>query len=154
MPKTSSQILKSFIQILITEAINKQTDDSPETDSIEAFAEFLLDDERDSFTFDEVSVLNTKLGIRRSDIVKELEGYGLTYEPRETEKRIRGFKTSSNDRWFGPGSMDSHGGSGADQICGFATTQGRPVFGNRFDPDKSSPDMVGHKVPKRRRKED
>ena len=138
--------LKSYIKILVTEALKNQSDD-PETESVEAFAEYLLDDERDSFTFDEVSLLNTKLGMRRDQIVKELEGYGLTYEPRGTEKRVRGFKTSSNDRWFGPGSMDSHGGSGADQICGFAATT-KSVRGMEYNPEKTNKDKLGRLVRK------
>ena len=38
---------------------------------------------------------------------------------REPLRRVRGFRTSSNDRWFGPGSDKMHGGSGGASIQGF-----------------------------------
>ena len=144
------QIIRSVISETLHEASKKKVEiEEPEYASVEAYAEFLLDDEREDFTFDEVTELNQRLGLRRQDIVKELEGYGLKYTPRETEKRVRGFKTSSNDRWFGPGSSDSHGGSGADQICGFATTTRTLPFGTQYDPDKSAKDKVGRPVSKK-----
>jgi hypothetical protein len=44
----------------------------------------------------------------------------FSYEGRAKERRIRGFTTSSHDRWFGPGASPTHGGSGWEQINGFS----------------------------------
>lgn len=87
----------------------------PEYLSIESFVEFLLEEEREEFTAEEMKELAYHL--RRADIRgirRELEAYGLELRRRSKERRTRGFKTSSHDRWYGPGSCPTHGGSGFD----------------------------------------
>lgn len=84
----------------------------PEYESVEAFVEHCLDDERDHFTTADMQALNRATHVRLSDVRKALEGYGLRFVPRQPQKRIRGFQTGSNDRFYGPGSAKMYGGSG------------------------------------------
>lgn len=95
-----------------------------EFESIETFAEYLMDDERTEFTHVELGCLNRRLGLVTHTIRKELESYGFTLKHRAKEQSFRGFSTSSHDRWYGPGSSKSHGGSGWEQISGFAGQKG------------------------------
>jgi hypothetical protein len=84
----------------------------PEYASIEDFVQFLIDDERDQFTHEDLQALNYRLRRPVKDIKEELQGWGFTLQLREPEKKVRGIQTPSHDRWFGPGSMPTHGGSG------------------------------------------
>lgn len=93
---------------------------SPELASVDAFAEHLVDDDRDSFTFDEADRLATAVKTSTHKVISALEAYGLTYLVRAPVRKVRGFTSNSHDRWYGPGSCPSHGGSGHEQITGFA----------------------------------
>jgi hypothetical protein len=98
---------------------------APETQSIEAFGEFLLAEERTTFTFDEACALAKALGYSLpTPVIRGLKGYGFTMEERREERRVRTISTSSHDRWYGPGSCKTHGGSGWEQIAGFAGRAG------------------------------
>jgi hypothetical protein len=97
---------------------------APEYETVEAFAQFLYDDERDTFTANDLVTLNRRLHIPTHTIRKDLEGYGLKLRMRAPEQKVRGIHTSSQDRWYGPGSSPSHGGSGWEQIAGFAGQRG------------------------------
>jgi hypothetical protein len=96
---------------------------TPETESVEAFVQYLLDDERTSASFEEAEEVAESMKVHVAVVVRALKGYGVVVN-RETEKRVRGFRTSSHDRYFGPGSSPSHGGSGWEQITGFAGQKG------------------------------
>jgi hypothetical protein len=86
---------------------------APEYESIESFVQFCKDDERVEYTHEDLSALCVSLRCSKVYmIVSELSKSGLTLAKREVPKRVRGFTTSSNDRWFGPGSEPTHGGSG------------------------------------------
>lgn len=103
----------------------KEPEILPELESVEAFAESLYDDDRETFTTKELVVLCQALRERDHHKVRvELEGYGVTLEPARVPRRIRGINTSSNDRYFGPGAEKMHGGSGWEQISGFAGQKG------------------------------
>ena len=98
---------------------------APETQSIEAFGEYLLAEDRTSFTFEEACTVAEALGLSLpTPVIRGLKEYGFTMVERPTEKRVRGYRTSSHDRFFGPGSSPSHGGSGWEQIAGFAGQEG------------------------------
>lgn len=86
----------------------------PEYKSVEAFVEFVIDDERSEFDWEDLQYLNYRTRQTVQAIRAELESYGLKMQVREPERQVRGFTTSSNDRWFGPGSCPTHGGSGFD----------------------------------------
>lgn len=96
----------------------------PEHENVEAFAEFLLAEERTSFTFAEADLIARGLKIATYKVIEELKAFGFQYEGRNEPKRVRGYTTSSLDRWYGPGSSKSHGGSGHEQIQGFAGQKG------------------------------
>ena len=87
---------------------------------IETFAAELLDDDRLSFGFAEADALARELRVTTAKVIRDLQDYGFAYEGRRAAPRVRGFTSSSNDRWFGPGSSPTHGGGGGEQIAGFA----------------------------------
>lgn len=97
----------------------------PEMESVEAFGEYLLDNDRTAFTFDEAEALSGALGLSvATPVIRALKAYGFEQEAREPEKRVRGFLTSSHDRFYGPGAAKMHGGSGWEQISGLAGQEG------------------------------
>ncbi len=98
--------------------------DAPEFESVEAFVEFCMDDERDTFDHEDLGELAFRLQRSRNKVRSELESYGLKLAERPNEKRVRGFTANPHDRWYGPGSSPSHGGSGWEQITGFAGQKG------------------------------
>lgn len=98
----------------------------PEYASVEAFVAYLIEDEG-VFEFDhlQLGVLADALDRSRRDLCKELEeDWGLKLKKRFAPPSFRGFRTSSNDRWYGPGSSPTHGGSGWEQVSGFAGQEG------------------------------
>jgi hypothetical protein len=98
---------------------------TPELRSIEAFGDFLLADDRTEFTFDEACALAKALGQPAPVyVIRGLKALGFTMQPREVPKHVRGFQSNSHDRWSGPGSCPTHGGSGWEQIAGFAGQEG------------------------------
>ncbi len=95
---------------------------APELQSIEAFGEFLLADDRTSFTFEEACTVAEALGLSLpTPVIRGLKDYGFTMAERPVEKRVRGFTSNSHDRWS---AYPSHGGSGWQQIAGFAGDEG------------------------------
>jgi len=85
---------------------------APEYASIEDFVQYLIDDERDTYTADDLQALNYRLKRPVAEIRKELAGYGLKLAPRGIENKGRGYNSNDLDRWTGPGSSPTHGGSG------------------------------------------
>lgn len=81
----------------------------PEYASVEAFAEDLIDDDRETYTPEEADYLAECLRTSVSKLRKELRGYGLEMTAREVVREVRTFSTSSHDRWYGPGSSATHG---------------------------------------------
>lgn len=92
--------------------------------NVEEFATELVDDERESFTFAEADSLAEDLQVTTAKVIRDLQAYGLKYEGRKVEKRVRGFSSNPHDRWSGPGSSPTHGGSGYEQINGFGGREG------------------------------
>lgn len=106
---------------------------APEFASVEAFVQWLMDDERDSYTTEEAQVLGQSLRRVLPGLHAELQSWGLTHQRREVPRaKGRGFNTSSLDRWYGKGSCKTHGGSGWEVISGFvgeASSPGLRRFG-------------------------
>lgn len=50
---------------------------APEYENVEAFIEFRMDDEEETYTARDVNILHNTTGIPREQIVEELQGYGL-----------------------------------------------------------------------------
>ena len=98
---------------------------TPDFTSVEEFVEYLLAEDRTSFTFEEaVGIAEARGQSVPTYVIRELRDWGLTMVPREPEKHVRGFTSNSHDRWSGPGSSPTHGGSGWEQINGFAGQKG------------------------------
>ena len=98
---------------------------NPELQSVEAFGEYLLADDRTSFTFEEACTVAESLGLSiPTPVIRGLKDYGFQMVERPTEKKVRGFRSNSHDRWSGPGACKSYGGSGWEQINGFAGQEG------------------------------
>lgn len=96
-----------------------------EFQSYEAFVEYLLDEDRDECKAGELQALAARLRLPVKDVRATLEGaYGVKLADRLHPVKARGFNTSSNDRWYGPGSSPSHGGSGWEEITGMAGRRG------------------------------
>jgi len=103
---------------------NEWNKDDPEVQSVTNFVEYLFEAEREEFTGAELQLLSANTRTFSTKVRADLESYGLRLAARPKAQHIRGFTTSSNDRWYGPGSCNSHGGSGYEQIAGFAGRQG------------------------------
>jgi hypothetical protein len=95
-----------------------------EYQSVEDFLEYCMDDERKVFNHVELRALALNTKTSGSKVRAELEAYGLSLGSRPNVKKTRGFSTNSNDRYYGAGSCQAHGGSGKDQILGFAGRRG------------------------------
>jgi hypothetical protein len=88
----------------------------PEYSSIESFVEFCLDDDVTEFSHEDLVELNRYLHIPIHKLREMLETYGMSLKERQVPRQVRGFRTSSHDRWFGPGSCKTHGGSAFGQM--------------------------------------
>ncbi len=89
------------------------------------FACELEGDERKTFTFNEAENLALELGYAlATPVIRALKALGLGMEERQPERRVRTVSSNSHDRWSGPGSCKTHGGSGWEQITGFAGDEG------------------------------
>lgn len=99
-------------------------DNAPEFESAEAFAEYLFDEDCDEFTAGELVRLSATCRRTTRFLRAELESYGLRLAHREPARRARGVMSNDNDRWYGPGAERMHGGSGYEQIEGFAGKKG------------------------------
>lgn len=84
----------------------------------DTLVEDALADERTEVTFAECEAMSRRVGIHVATLIKAVKLLGATVGPRESEKRVRGFTSSSNDRWFGPGSLPTHGGAGFESKLG------------------------------------
>jgi len=99
----------------------------PEDDdlqSVEAFVEAAIEDDEFSFDWRHLAALAWNLSRGRSLIRAELVAYGLTFNERPQVRRIRTLHDNPHDRWYGIGSSPTHGGSGWEQIEGFAGREG------------------------------
>lgn len=93
----------------------------PEYSDIESFVSFLLEEERTTFNHMDLTVLNRNLHIPVFVIRNSLESYGFSLEKRAVVREVRTFSTNNHNRWAG---NPCAGGSGSDQICGFAGRAG------------------------------
>ena len=85
---------------------------APEYKTIEAFVQFCFDDDRSTYTHEDLAALQYRLRTRVDIIRAELLKYGLMLSKREVPKYIRGFCSNDHDRWYGKGSERTFGGSG------------------------------------------
>lgn len=98
--------------------------ENDEYEGVEALVEFLMEDDLESFDYRHLTALRTRLHRPAHELRRELEAYGLTLAARPKAKKMRGFDSNDHDRWYGPGSSPTHGGSGWEQITGMAGQKG------------------------------
>lgn len=96
-------------------------EDDPEVQSVDALAEFLFDNDQDTFTAEELQLVCQNANVPTYMARKALEDYGLQLGGRLVEKRVRGFTAWDNNRFAG---NPCGGGSGHEQISGFAGREG------------------------------
>lgn len=92
----------------------------PEFQSIEVFVQFLLDEGESQYNAEQVEKLSFNLEISSLKVIRQLKSYGLSPESRDNVKKLRGYRSSDNPWASCPG----FGGSGADQIMGWAGNKG------------------------------
>lgn len=91
---------------------------SPEFASVEAFAEFLYEDERSSYTCHELQCVWSRAGgLRLQQVRAELESYGLQLQKRAKGRMVRGFTANSHNLYEG---NPMAGGGGGASIIGMA----------------------------------
>lgn len=84
---------------------------APEFASLQAFYQFMRDEERTTYTVEEIQALNYRTHLTQEELRQQLENEGFSLQKRDVPKpQPRGFTTSNNDRWYGPGSERTHGG--------------------------------------------
>jgi len=92
----------------------------PEFENLEAFIESkFLDEDFDVHVW-ELRALSQTCQMTLLKLRGKLQDEGFSFVPQGIEKVVRGMLTGSHDRWYGPGSCPSHGGSGWEQITKFA----------------------------------
>lgn len=84
-----------------------------EFESTDALAEYLFDEERETYTCHELQCVWSRAdGLRIQQIRSALAEYGLTLEARPKEHRVRGFQSNSHNRYAG-NPMSGGGGGGS-----------------------------------------
>ena len=90
----------------------------PEFESVEAFAECLLDDEETVFDHRQLACLSVRTGQAVWLLRKALEGYGFALKARPVVRETRGFKANPHNRYEG---NPMAGGGGGSSIYGMAS---------------------------------
>lgn len=121
-------------------SLNQPTEE-PEYASLEAFCEYLLDDEKDSYTVLDLHKLSVQTGLSKSEIRNEMENFGFRLiDPRQTDayKNIntpfRTLSSNPHDRWCGAENA-THGGAGINPSTGGADTMLRRNGGMTWNPN-------------------
>jgi hypothetical protein len=89
--------------------------DDPEFADADTLAEFLLDDDRETYTCHELQCVWYRMGIRLAEVKAKLASWGLSLEPRQRERSFRGFSDNPHNRWAG---NPMAGGGGGGSIYG------------------------------------
>lgn len=71
----------------------------PEFESVEAFAEFLTDDERTTFVPGEAQKVAEATGMPMRAVVDALKALGFTPKAQEAVKQTRGYTSNNHDRY-------------------------------------------------------
>lgn len=82
------------------------------------------DNEQEMVEYAEIEAAAEELDVSVQTIIGIVKGLGMRVGSRPKAKEVRGFTSNSHDRWFGKGSSATHGGSGWEQIAGFAGRKG------------------------------
>jgi hypothetical protein len=105
-------------------AVNIETppDDSEawEFASIANFCEHMAEEERITFTTDELVALAARTGVYNTTLRQVLESKGLKLVGRTPERKFATFGTNQHDRWTCEESRRMNGGGGGDSLIGIA----------------------------------
>lgn len=71
----------------------------PEYNSLEAFVQFLRDDDREHFGAEDLQKLNRKLRVSIPQLCRMLGERGLMLAPRPHVRRFRTYGDNPHDRW-------------------------------------------------------
>jgi hypothetical protein len=100
----------------------------PLVETAKAKIELLVDEklanDETHVPFEELLALSEEVGLNLAVVVGLAKTAGLEIGARQVPKTVRGFTSNSHDRWYGKGSCPTHGGSGWEQIAGFAGQKG------------------------------
>lgn len=96
----------------------------PEFQSVEAFVEFLLDDERESFLPGEAQKVAANTKCNLSQIIEELKGFGLSVHTNHVQRETRGINSHSHGTHPFSGSGSTFTTPGGSNIMGFAGRTG------------------------------
>lgn len=97
----------------------------PEFMSVEAFVEFLLDDERTAFLPGEAQKVAANTSCSLSQIIEELKGFGLSIHTNHVQKATRGISSHSHGTHPFSGSGSTFTTPGGSNIMGFAGRIGK-----------------------------
>jgi hypothetical protein len=88
--------------------------------AVNALVEDLLDNDETTAPWVVLDEIAKELGCATYAVIAEARKQGLTVGERGVPRKVRTISSNSHDRWSGPGSCPTHGGSGYEQISGFA----------------------------------
>ena len=91
--------------------------EEPEYLSVEAFVTFMMEDDREFFTHEDLSALHENLGRPHRSLRRELESYGCKMARRSKATSVRGFTANPHNRWAG---NPMCGGGGGNAIMGMS----------------------------------
>lgn len=94
-----------------------------EMQSIENFVEQLLEEERETYTRQEIIELSESLSLQIPQVTYALEGFGIKAAVISPEKKIRTYSDNPHNLWNSPG-MNCGGGSGGNSIMGLYEGRG------------------------------
>jgi len=94
------------------------------TSEVSSLVEDLLDNDETEAPWHLLDSIAAELGCATYAVIDEAKRQGLSVGQRGTVKRVRTISSNSHDRWSGPGSCPTHGGSGWQQVAGFAGDEG------------------------------
>jgi hypothetical protein len=100
-------MINATLATLIAEAVTNLVED-------------LLGDDETTAPWASLDEIAKDIGCATYAVIQEARKQGLTVGERGVPRKVRTISSNSHDRWSGPGSCATHGGSGYEQIAGFA----------------------------------
>lgn len=91
------------------------------TTEITSLVEDLLDNDETEAPWHLLDAIAAELGCATYAVIQEAKTQGLTVGPRGVAKRVRTISSNSHDRWQ---ASPTHGGTGWQQVSGFAGDEG------------------------------
>lgn len=93
------------------------------------FANSILDDDRLEFTFEEACEVAFAIGLSiATPVIRNLRALGFSMAPRAVPRRVRTISSCDNDRFFGPGCMNTCAGAGFFSVAGHMMGHAREML--------------------------